>query len=95
VISFKNQAAQLGKRVADVCGFLKNEIMLAIQNLGYAHPNQDVLFDGLNLVISDHQKVALIGNNGAGKSTMLKIIAGLLPPAGGQVVASSGPYYIP
>ncbi|MBO2011893.1 ABC-F family ATP-binding cassette domain-containing protein [Hymenobacter negativus] len=69
--------------------------MLNIQNLGYAHPNKDVLFDGLNLVINSHQKVALIGNNGAGKSTLLQLIAGLLLPATGRISASAPPYYIP
>lgn len=69
--------------------------MLAIQNLGYAHPNKDVLFDGLNLTVNDHQKVALVGNNGAGKSTLLQLIAGLLPPTQGRVTVSSAPYYVP
>ncbi|WP_303312222.1 ABC-F family ATP-binding cassette domain-containing protein [Hymenobacter sp. BT730] len=69
--------------------------MLLLQNLGYAHPNKDVLFDGLNLAVNHHQKIALIGNNGVGKSTLLKIMAGLLPPSSGHVQASSTPYYIP
>ncbi|WP_460620462.1 ATP-binding cassette domain-containing protein [Hymenobacter tenuis] len=45
--------------------------MLLLQNLGYAHPNKDVLFEGLNLALNRHQKIALIGNNGVGKSTLL------------------------
>ena len=73
----------------------KNEIMLLLQNLGYSHPNKDVLFDNLNLVVNRQQKIALIGNNGAGKSTFLKIIAGILPPSNGRVSTSSAPYYVP
>jgi len=69
--------------------------MLAIQNLGYAHPNKDVLFDGLNLAVGPHQKVALIGNNGAGKSTLLQLIAGILAPAAGHISTSAPPCYIP
>ncbi|MDF7809842.1 ABC-F family ATP-binding cassette domain-containing protein [Hymenobacter sp. YC55] len=69
--------------------------MLLLQNLGYTHPNKDVLFNGLNLVVNKQQKIALIGNNGAGKSTLLQLIAGILPPSSGLVSASSVPYYIP
>ncbi|SNC68405.1 ATPase components of ABC transporters with duplicated ATPase domains [Hymenobacter gelipurpurascens] len=69
--------------------------MLLLQNLGYAHPNKDVLFDGLNLAINDHQKIALVGHNGVGKSTLLQLLAGLLAPSSGRVQTSSVPYYIP
>ncbi|MBC6988084.1 ribosomal protection-like ABC-F family protein [Hymenobacter sp. BT491] len=69
--------------------------MLFLQNLGYAHPNKDVLFDNLNLAVNAHQKIALIGNNGAGKSTLLQLIAGVLLPSGGTVSTSAVPYYVP
>lgn len=69
--------------------------MLILQSISYAHPNKDVLFDGISLSVGKHQKAALIGNNGTGKSTLLKIIAGILPPAGGSVKADARPYYIP
>ncbi|UOQ75941.1 ATP-binding cassette domain-containing protein [Hymenobacter sp. 5516J-16] len=69
--------------------------MLLLQNLGYAHPNKDVLFDQLNLVVNHHQKMALVGNNGVGKSTLLQLLAGTVLPSGGLVHASSPPYYVP
>ena len=69
--------------------------MLLLQNLGYAHPAKDVLFSGLNLAVSPHQKVALIGPNGVGKSTLLQVVAGLLPASAGRVQASAPPYYVP
>ncbi|WP_019121537.1 ABC-F family ATP-binding cassette domain-containing protein [Brevibacillus massiliensis] len=37
---------------------------------------EKVLFDDISLVISEHQRIGLIGVNGTGKSTLLKIIAG-------------------
>lgn len=69
--------------------------MLSIQQLGYAHPNKDVLFHNLHFNISAHRKAALIGNNGAGKSTLLRIMAGLLPVSSGTVQYSEPPYYVP
>lgn len=43
------------------------------------------LFDNISYVINPRDKIALVGKNGAGKSTMLKIIAGLQMPTSGTV----------
>ncbi|MBP5319241.1 MAG: ABC-F family ATP-binding cassette domain-containing protein [Paludibacteraceae bacterium] len=43
------------------------------------------LFDDISFVVSKHERIALVGKNGAGKSTMLKIIAGLQAPTSGTV----------
>jgi len=43
------------------------------------------LFTDVNYVINRHDRIALVGKNGAGKSTMLKIIAGLQMPTSGRV----------
>ena len=44
-----------------------------------------VVFDGLNLDIRRGDKVALIGSNGAGKSTMMKMLVGLIKPTSGKI----------
>ena len=43
------------------------------------------LFDNVSFVINDKDRIALVGKNGAGKSTMLKIICGLQKPTSGNV----------
>lgn len=43
------------------------------------------LFTDVNYVINRHDRIALVGKNGAGKSTMLKIIAGIQSPTRGRV----------
>lgn len=60
--------------------------MISIQNLSVEF-NSTALFSGVNFVINKRDKIALVGKNGAGKSTMLKIIAGLQEPTGGVVDA--------
>ena len=43
------------------------------------------LLDKITYVINKRDRIALVGKNGAGKSTMLKIIAGLQQPTSGVV----------
>ena len=43
------------------------------------------LLDKITYVINKKDRIALVGKNGAGKSTMLKIIAGLQQPSAGSV----------
>ncbi len=60
---------------------MQNEIlpMISIQNLKVEFSSKP-LFDNISYVINKRDKIALVGKNGAGKSTMLKIIAGLQAP---------------
>lgn len=58
--------------------------MISINNLSVEFSAKS-LFDNINYVINDKDKIALVGKNGAGKSTMLKIIAGLQQPTAGSV----------
>lgn len=69
--------------------------MLILQNISYKHNNGDLLFDDVNFTVNNHEKIALIGNNGVGKSTLLKIIAGELKSSNGELRVNSDPYYIP
>lgn len=46
------------------------------------------LFDNVSFVVNDNDRIALMGKNGAGKSTMLKIISGLQEPTSGTVSVS-------
>jgi ATP-binding cassette subfamily F protein 3 len=43
------------------------------------------LFDDISFVVNKKDRIALVGKNGAGKSTMLKIFAGIQPPSRGHV----------
>ena len=58
--------------------------MISIRNLGVEF-NSTPLFNSVSFVINKRDKIALVGKNGAGKSTMLKIIAGLQSPTSGVV----------
>ena len=58
--------------------------MISVNNLSVEFTAK-TLFDNINYVINPKDKIALVGKNGAGKSTMLKVIAGLQQPTSGNV----------
>ena len=44
--------------------------------------------DGFDLSVGEGTSVALVGRNGAGKSTTMRVLAGVLPPTSGRVVVA-------
>ncbi len=48
------------------------------------------LFDGVTLQIEPGDRLCLLGRNGTGKSTLLKLLAGELPPEGGEIIRQQG-----
>ncbi len=63
--------------------------MISIENLSVEFSAKP-LFTDISYVINKNDKIALVGKNGAGKSTMLKIIAGLQAPTSGRVNKPKG-----
>jgi len=69
---------------------LKGAIIMSfitVKNLSFKYPNgtENVLND-VSLEVKKGEKVAIIGQNGAGKTTMVKMLNGLLKPVSGDVV---------
>ncbi len=49
------------------------------------HFGEQVILDKASLSVHEGDRIGLVGRNGAGKSTFLKIISGLMPPDSGEV----------
>lgn len=60
------------------------DILLDVQNVSKSFPGVKAL-DQVGLQIMQGEIHGLIGENGAGKSTIIKIIAGIYPPDGGEI----------
>ena len=58
--------------------------MISVEDLTVAYGSY-VLLDGINFHISEEDKIGLVGKNGAGKSTILKLICGMQTPTSGRV----------
>ncbi|HNQ62139.1 MAG TPA: ABC-F family ATP-binding cassette domain-containing protein [Bacteroidia bacterium] len=57
---------------------------LSVENLSKSF-SEKILFDGISFGIAKGEKVALIARNGTGKTTLMRILAGLESPESGQV----------
>ena len=63
--------------------------MISINSLTVAYGGFTLLND-INFHISENDKIGLVGKNGAGKSTILKLICGLQSPTSGKVAVPAG-----
>ncbi len=63
--------------------------MISINSLTVAYGGF-VLLNDINFHISENDKIGLVGKNGAGKSTILKLICGIQSPTSGKVAVPSG-----
>lgn len=59
--------------------------MLKVENLTSGYGSAQIL-NGVNLELGDKEVVAVLGRNGVGKTTFLKSIMGIVPPAAGSVL---------
>ncbi|WP_069385133.1 ATP-binding cassette domain-containing protein [Halomonas caseinilytica] len=63
--------------------------LLRLERLQLAYGPQ-VLLDGADLVLEKGERLALVGRNGTGKSTLLKLVAGEITPDGGDIWRAPG-----
>ena len=62
-----------------------NDSVVTIKNLWYKYPDSPTILRGINLSISKGEFVSLIGRNASGKTTLAKMLNGLLKPTKGTV----------
>ena len=68
---------------------MSDQPLWAGENLNLSIGRQ-IIFDDADMYIAAGERVALIGRNGGGKSTLLKIVAGMEQPSSGNISVSKG-----
>jgi ATP-binding cassette, subfamily B, bacterial PglK len=58
---------------------------ISLRDVGYRYEGGPVIFDGLTITFKKGQKIAITGNSGEGKSTLLLMLMGLIKPIQGQI----------
>ena len=62
-----------------------NKIPLEVINLNFNYENKPKLYDNLSFALNINERFLVVGENGVGKSTLLKLIMGLLKPKSGEI----------
>ena len=95
LISKKNEAAQFFEFIdldEQLLKNLDNKTVLDIEsietkNVTYRYPLTDEYrIKNVNFTIRKGEKVAFVGENGAGKTTFIKLLTGMLQPSGGEIL---------
>ncbi len=68
----------------------KHQTLLTIDNLNFSYDNSETLLENINLDIGKGEIIGIIGKNGTGKSTLFKLICGIIPSKN-QVLYNSQP----
>ncbi len=64
--------------------------MIRADSLSFSYPDGARIFDSLDLVVSEGERVCLFAPSGGGKTTLLRLIGGLLRPTSGELTVNAG-----
>ncbi len=64
-------------------------MLLTLENVSFGYDDKRIL-ENINFTVSEGERIGLIGPNGEGKTTLLKLMAGVLSPDEGKIVKKSG-----
>ena len=74
-------------------GKIPNGFDLEIHNLSFTYPNSTKsVIENISLSIKEGEHIALIGGTGSGKSTLIKLLAGLFEPSEGEIMIGEASY---
>ncbi len=74
-------------------GKIPNGFDIEIKNLSFTYPDSSKnVIENLSLSIKEGEHIALIGGTGSGKSTLIKLLAGLFEPSEGEIIIGGASY---
>ncbi|NQV03436.1 MAG: ABC transporter ATP-binding protein [Bacteroidia bacterium] len=65
---------------------------LELKHVTFSYDNQKMILDDVNLKVKKGEKVAVIGRTGAGKSTLISLLLGLIQPGKGDILIDGRKY---
>ncbi|MBD1881796.1 ribosomal protection-like ABC-F family protein [Coleofasciculus sp. FACHB-T130] len=74
---------------------MQKKSFLTAEQISYELASDQTLFTNVQATVNEGDRIALVGANGVGKSTLLKILAGEIQPSSGSVNREGTVYYLP
>jgi len=74
---------------------VQNEVLIQLNNASFRYPGEDYIFEDVKLTVKRGDKTAIVGINGIGKSTLLKLLTGALKLEEGEQSLECKAYYVP
>lgn len=65
---------------------------ISLSNVSFSYDASNIILDDVSVVFTDSERVAIVGDNGAGKTTVLKLLAGDIVPDSGHVSCGASVY---
>ena len=70
--------------------FSHNDVVVRANNLAFGYVHDKLILDDVDFSVRKGSKVTIMGQNGSGKSTIIKLISNILKPTGGIISTSLG-----
>jgi len=67
-----------------------NGPVIQVQNVTFGYTQERTIFENLNFDITCESRIALVGSNGTGKSTLIKLLSKELRPSSGYIIVNGG-----
>ena len=81
------------EKIPEGAGEIPSGFDLEIRNLSFTYPNSTKsVIENISLSINEGEHIALIGGTGSGKSTLIKLLAGLFEPTEGEIIIGGASY---
>lgn len=71
---------------------VQDEVIIDVKNVGFGYDLKHKVLENVSFQIHRGEKIAVIGKNGAGKSTIAKLLCGIIRPSEGQIILKGQNY---
>ncbi|MFH2204188.1 MAG: ABC transporter ATP-binding protein [Elusimicrobiota bacterium] len=90
VLSLRRRATEL-RQESGARLFIGMNSEIRLHGVSFAHPGNEPILRGIDLVVPKEKMIAIVGESGAGKSSLIDLIMGFHPPTAGKITVDGTP----